>query len=334
MNIVFDNIIYDLQNYGGISRYWIELTKRFNAKDCCQFYNGLSNNNLKGKIKGSIRESNIPIYFLRYLDFQKKPQIDIFHSSYYRIMKGAKNVVTIHDFTYEYYRKGLAKWVNTFQKNRAIRNAELIICISKNTKKDLFKFYPKLNKKVFVIYNGVSEKFKKITDARNFSNRVIYVGDRKNYKNFSQLISALKCINYLELDIVGGGKLTNKEKSELSNLNFKYHDKINDEDLNLLYNNSFALVYPSLYEGFGLPIIEAFKAGCPVICNNGSSTSEISKDCALVGKISPEFILESLIKLKDVDFRERLINKAILEAKNYSWDRCFEQTRKAYESIL
>ena len=334
MKIIFDNIIFDLQKFGGISRYWLEVTNRFKASNECYFFNGLTNEKISNHFKVSNKESAVPIRFLRYLDFQRKADGDIFHSSYYRIMKGIKNVVTVHDFTYEYYRKGLAKYLHSYQKKRAIQNAELIICISESTKKDLYKFYPNLNKKVNVIYNGVGEKFKKIYDYKTFNSRVLYVGDRKNYKNFDQLVDALKLTNDFELDIVGGGKLTKQELSKLNKINFKHYEAINDEGLNQLYNISFAFVYPTLYEGFGLPIIEAFKAGCPVVCHKGSSTVEIAKDCAIVGEISPEFILESLIKLKDLDFRKKLVDKAILEAKNYSWDKCFEQTRKAYKSIL
>ena len=249
-------------------------------------------------------------------------------------MKGIKNVVTVHDFTYEYYRKGLAKYLHSYQKKRAIQNAELIICISESTKKDLYQFYPNLNKKVKVIYNGVGNMFKRISDYKTFNNRLLYVGDRKNYKNFNQLILALNSNNDFELDIIGGGKLTKQELSKLSKISFKHFEGISDEDLNKLYNSAFALVYPSSYEGFGLPIIEAFKAGCPVICHKGSSTAEIAKDSAIVGEISPEFILESLMKLKDLEIRKKLIDRGILEAKNYSWDKCIDQTHKAYKSIL
>ena len=334
MKIIFDNIIFDLQKFGGISRYWLEVTNRFKALNECYFFNGLTNEKISNHFKLSNKEAAIPIKFLRYLDFQRKVDGDIFHSSYYRIKKGIKNVITLHDFTYEYYRRGLARYVHSYQKKRAIQNAELIICISESTKNDLHYFYPNLNKKVKVIYNGVGNMFKKISDHKTFNNRLLFVGDRKNYKNFNQLILALNYTNEFELDIVGGGKLTKQELSKLSKIRFKHFEGISDEDLNKLYNSAFALVYPSSYEGFGLPIIEAFKAGCPVVCNKGSSTAEIAKDCAIVGEISPEFILESIIKLKDIDFRKKLVDKAFLEAKNYSWDRCFEQTQKAYESIL
>lgn len=334
MKIIFDNIIFDLQKFGGISRYWLEVTDRFKDSNECYFFNGLTNEKISNHFKLFNKESVIPIRFLRYLDFQKKADGDIFHSSYYRIKKGTKNVITVHDFTYEYYRKGLARYVHSFQKKRAILNSELIICISESTKNDLYYFYPNLNKKVKVIYNGVGNNFKNISDYTTFNNRLLFVGDRKNYKNFNQLILALNYTNDFELDIVGGGKLTKQELSKLSKIRFKHFEGISDEDLNKLYNSAFALVYPSSYEGFGLPIIEAFKAGCPVVCHKGSSTAEIAKDCAIVGEISPEFILESIIKLKDIDFRKKLVDKAFLEAKNYSWDKCFEQTQKAYESLL
>ena len=100
-----------------------------------------------------------------------------------------------------------------------------------------------------------------------------------------------------------------------------------------MYNESFALVYPSLYEGFGLPIIEALKAGCPVICSDGSSTGEIGRDFVLSGKLTAKFIINSVSNLENEIFRNELVEKGIKYASSYKWEKTAEQTLKIYDEL-
>ena len=106
---------------------------------------------------------------------------------------------------------------------------------------------------------------------------------------------------------------------------------ITEKKLNELYNQSFAMVYPSLYEGFGLPILESLKAGCPVICSNKSSTGEIGKNHVISGKISSSFIIKSLEKLKNDKYREGLISSGIQYASKYKWENTVKETIKIYK---
>ena len=272
MLVVHDDIIYDLQNGGGISVYWTNLKKGLLEKYDILSFNG----------KTTIRDRKLPTLFQRYLDFNDKiNEKHIFHSSYYRISRNPKaiNIVTVHDFIYEYYRSGARKYLHTCQKRRALEKAHGIICVSLNTKNDLMKLYPQIDeKKISVIYHGVSDAFHCIqTKLSSNSRSLLFVGNRSGYKNFNLLVEFLKLNPDYSLNIVGGGQLTKKEKNALLQINYKHHQRISDQELNKLYNQSYALVYPSLYEGFGLPILEALRAGCPVICNDGSSTSEIEK---------------------------------------------------------
>ncbi len=323
MKIIFDNIIFNLQKSGGISNYWEKLYSYIKKDYKIISYNYIFFRDL------------VPVFIYRYLDFSIKSNKNfIFHSSYYRISKNKRaiNIVTVHDFVYEYYNKGLRRLIHKLQKGRAIKNAEKIICVSENTKKDLFKFYPNISKeKVHVIYHGVSDNFKLINNLGDSSNKIIFVGKRAGYKNFNELIKAFLKLNAFELIIVGGGKLNLGERNLLKDINYKHYMNITEKKLNELYNKSLAMVYPSLYEGFGLPILESLKAGCPVICSNKSSTGEIGKNYVISGRISSSFIIDSIEKLKDNEFRKGLVSSGINYASKHTWENTAKETIKIYQ---
>lgn len=273
---------------------------------------------------------------------QCKMQInDQFVSTYYRVINNPKLVqfCIVHDFTYEYYVKGIKKWIHTIQKRKSVDSADRIICVSNNTKKDLEKFFPEaIHKNITVIYNGVSDVYRPV------SNRIkdelleeikektffLYVGSRAAYKRFDFAVE-LAAKQNIFLIIVGGGKLTNKEIQMLqSKLQGNYMQLlgISDDKLNALYNQASALLYPSEYEGFGIPIIEAQKAGCPVLAYNGSSVSEIVGDT------------EQLLKSYDIDEAGQILNKivtkdaikiAALHAANYSWEKTYQKYREIFK---
>jgi mannosyltransferase len=209
MKIVYDNIIYALQKAGGISVYWSELSKRI-AKYAVDFY-GYDCDNIFYKNENIVQsqESFLPIKLARYLSFQKRlPKGTIFHSSYYRIanQKDVANIVTVYDFTYEKYRTGLARYVHSWQKKRAINKSDGIVCISHSTKQDLLQFYPNIKEdKIKVIYLGADENFellkfpkdelKKVFKELIDKKYVLYVGDRSNYKNFDIAVKTTEQIH-------------------------------------------------------------------------------------------------------------------------------------------
>ena len=329
MKIIFDDIIYDLQKSGGISVYWRNLKKELESHIDLIIYNGLNQK----------RDRKLPLLISRYLNFSDQiVSPHLFHSSYYRISKNryTKNIITIHDFVYEYFSTGIKKKIHVLQKKNAILNADRIICISENTKNDLLKFYPSLDEKIIkVIYHGVSKEFFKIVrdEPTLEKNNLIFVGKRNGYKNFQVLINYLSNNVDYNLTLVGGGSLSKKEKNALKNINYKHYQNISNSELNNLYNNSFALIYPSLYEGFGLPIIEALKAGCPVICNDGSSTKEIGDQYVLKGNISADFINKSLKRLEDLRFRKKIISDGIEYASTFTWEKTAQKTLELYKEL-
>lgn len=343
MNIVYDDIIYSLQKSGGGSVYWTENVKRIKENVEHYAYDSATENFF-------YNEDNLPnlhkwsskfLIFKRYfnLRFKDKKEPFIFHSSLYRLCKNknALNITTVHDFTYEYYRKDLKSNLHKWQKKNVVMHSDGVICISKNTKQDLLKFYPKFKGRIKVIYNGYSTDkyfFKpEIAKTKN----VLFVGARTDYKRFDLTIDIVKELNDCKLIIVGGGNLTLAEQNILeSKLSGRYEKKgyVSDEDLCDLYNSAFFLCYPSEYEGFGIPVIEAQACGCPVVCQNKSSIPEVVQDSAIYIN-SGEFksALEEIKKLYTAEFYKEIQNKGLENVKRFSWDNCAQQLKDFYSEV-
>lgn len=350
--IIFDNIIFSLQKAGGISVVWYEILSRYlnDYPDNAYFidYPALDNifrNRLDISADKIIQHSSPFLPVKRYLPVNIKPRSNrpfIFHSSYYRICsdKNAVNITTVHDFTYEYFRKGISRSVHCWQKYKAIRHSDYIICISENTKKDLLKFIPEADEnKIFVIYNGVSEDYYPLADIDENQlpfpaySYLLFVGGRDCYKNFKFVVEATAHSDF-NLVIVGN-TLTPDEMALLqSNLpvyRYTYAGRVDNQQLNLLYNQAFCLFYPSAYEGFGIPVIEAQKAGCPVIAYAASSIPEIiGNKQLLLSHLDISLAIEYLDRLKKQNLRRQIIVNGLQNAHRFSWDNTYQETLKVY----
>ena len=350
MRIIYDNIVYNLQKSGGVSVYWAELSKRLNVskKHDIVFYDQIENNhNLfrNSLILNNVKtESCLTLSIRRYLNFTPKiNERSIFHSSYYRVSKSknAINVTTIHDLTTEKFRKGLARWVNFQQKKHAVLNSDGVICISENTKKDLLELIPQIDEsKIRVIYNGVSDDFFVIEEDFSIQDKekrfkslenqkyLLYVGHRtESYKNFNVAVKAASLVKEKYKLVIVGEALSDEEKKfvekEIGN-RYLIISKLKNKELNYLYNKAFALLYPSLYEGFGIPIVEAMKTKCPVIAVNSSSIPEVAGDGAiLIDNINPLAIFESLKRLENSEFRNQLAERGLKQSEKFNWDNTF-----------
>ena len=363
--ILLDNIIFNLQKIGGVSNYWFNLLKKF-LNDNNIFYfedNYLNKNYYRSLIELTDERivkdrSAIPLKIKRYLPVRASDKsFGIFHSSYYRYAKGnIKNVITVYDFMYEKYlnKYNFKRTVHSLQKYLAIKCSDYIIGISKNTLDDMLKYFPEFkNKKMRVIYLGINDDFYPVEKKNDFiiiqnhklyyNSYFFYFGNRRGYKNFGLLIKAYSNLmknnkNIPKLIIAGGGSFNKKEmkllreKEVLSNtIKLK---EIDNNELNLLYNYCSGFIYPSLYEGFGMPVLEAMQAGAPVICSNSSSIPEVAGEAAILIDPTDVFALEkSLFELFNNNTRKDLIYSGYMQSRKFSWDKMYKETLKIYNSL-
>ena len=344
--VLLDNIIFDLQKIGGVSNVWKAILKELNnvdfdfkiIKSKTEFEKPFNDNEQK-----HIRDIKLPTFLRRYLNISIS-NVKVFHSSYFRVHKSVdvKNILTIHDFTYEIYDKGLRKWIHLLQKKKSLKRANRIICVSKNTKKDLIKFHPWIDKSIItVIYNGVDNKLFYPLQNKNSYPYLLSVGGRNIHKNFQFTLNLMTSekMKSIKLIVVGGGAFNQDEITFINNNNLKdniiFKSNVNDEDLNILYNRALALIYPSLYEGFGIPPLEAMSAGCPVICSKTSSLPEVVGDAGLYIDVNNyESTLPYIEVLLNRDRRKEIIANGVKQASKFSWTKTAKETINVYKELL
>jgi len=365
MNVLYNHQIFHL-NYGGIARYHVELAKNLNfykkksinlsinspfyknnhlndSKNILNF-NGLRLPHFKGSGRLCLLMNNLISPHM-----VKKYNPDIIHETYYNSInesfKNTKKIITVHDMTHELFPNQFPKKDQTPKlKKLAINKADHIICVSKTTQKDLIKILNVDVNKTSVVYHGLNVKTEKIEIfKKKLKPYLLYVGSRIGYKNFSRFLKAYsspKIKKYFNLVVFGGHKFSHEEvslinKLQISEKNIKYVDG-NDTILANYYKNAFLFVYPSLYEGFGFPPLEAMSYGCPVICSNTGSIPEIVGHAAsLFDPSSIDSIRDALMQvLYDEDLRRSLTIKGFDVAKKFSWKNCALETFKVYKSVL
>ncbi len=333
VKLCFDDIIYKLQKEGGVSTFWREITSRvinelFETKRCsgCQL--------------------------TRYLPVLSNS--NIFHSSYYRLPSNskAKVVVTVHDFIYEL--KLIERWnsvVNIHQVKSSIARADAIVCVSQSTKDDLLRIYPKLvrNSDIYVIAHGTSFCLKALSNRSNvdvesvrINNYVLFVGRRSAYKNFRFALDefAHSDLPRLGFSLICVGKsFSEVERKMIAELYLETKvismSDVGNDKLSSLYQNAFALIYPSLYEGFGLPPLEAMSCGCPVIASDTSSIPEVVGDAGiLINPHHPGSGAEAFNDLLYSHNRLKLIDKGISRSKLFTWDVAASSYIDVYKSLI
>jgi len=238
----------------------------------------------------------------------------------------------------------------------AAKKCSRFICVSKNTQIDLFKLFPKIDKtKTSVIYEAAEPKYgqflklplkiqqkKKdvIKKQYGLENFILAQGTREPRKNLNRLIQAFIKFKSkypqtkTELAITGkygwGDDISNKDP------NIKILGFIPEKDMVALHASALCLAYPSLYEGFGLPIIKSFKVGTPVITSNNSSLKEIATKGALL--VDPESVDQISHAIKKIvnsqKLRTKLSQQGIELAKNFSWIKTAQQTLQIYNSLI
>lgn len=344
--IVIDAIIFSLQKRGGISTYFknlIQILDSENTKISILKYE----NDIKIASNRFILQKKRFLEKIRPIKFVNKEESAILlHSSYYRYSKSknVKNVITVYDFIYEKFEKNIIKkYIHIIQKSMAVKNSSAIICISESTKNDFLEYYPKYDpKKIFVTHLAHSTKSVEFDEEFDFGKKFLkpyclFIGMRSFHKNFNSCVLALEHIN-VDFKIIGGGGLNKDELALLDSTipgRYQHLTNIDNESLNKYYERAICLLYPSIYEGFGLPILEAMANGCAVITTNASSIPEVAGDAAILLKDPlPIFIKDSIIFLMDPNFNKSLIFKGFRNCEKFSWDKTIKKTIEIYNQIL
>jgi mannosyltransferase len=264
LKVCIDCVIFSLQKSGGITSYfkaYIDyLKKRKDISLTLIIYDDAMD---FGSEVSYIRKRYNR--FISYFNVSPPKGTDLFILSYYRLVakQSAKNVFIVHDFMYEKFRSGLPLLSHVFLKKNSFLSADLLVFISKSTEKDYHSFYGHLDQiyaSKVVLHNGVNEVYKPLEVSSKTRRPFLYVGARRGYKNFTMFVNIANSFLDRDIVIVGGDRMSRQELDSFINPNRVVHKTgLSDKALNVEYNNCSLLIYPSLYEGFGMPVLEAYR---------------------------------------------------------------------------
>ncbi len=366
-NVLYDHQVFSLQNYGGITAYYewmLPKLAKFGVSGHLSLL--ISSNYQVSKIKKhiylGISDSFVKKY-LKYVYFlvnsmytmalMRFYNYDIYHATYYEpsflnFLGNKKLVVTIYDCAYEEMGSNQA-WTKRILDNRRkiIERADCILAISNDVKKDMLKYYDIEQNKIKVTYlfsplgNSVIKSKLKPKTSKKY---ILYIGTREFNKNFIRFINAYKKLNrdYEDIGLIclGGGKFTDNEvklfdKLNISNkIDWKYFSS--DGDTVKYLQNALMFVYPSLKEGFGIPLLNAFACGCPVAASNIPVFKEIA-DGAFVS-FNPKSVDSMTRSFKTILLDKKESNKYVKcgykVLRKYSVERLAKETANIYKSLL
>lgn len=295
---------------------------------------------------------NEQFVFLRKLN---KENLDIVHFPHFNIpvLYSKPYIVTIHDLTLSMFPgQKMTKWYHRVGYNLTIKNAvkkaKKIIAVSENTKKDLIKLLRVPEEKITVIYNGVTPEFKVVPEYKNAEHDqfLLYAGVWRSHKNLPRLISAFYLLKnkkpeLKDLKLIITGKPDPHYPEVKHSVRFlglendvKFLGLVPEQELVKLYNQAKIFVFPSLYEGFGLPPLEAMSCGTPVAAANSSSIPEVcgADNAVFFDPNNVNSIAETILSLyKNPEAQEKLIKNGLAHAAKFSWEKA---AKKTFEMIL
>ncbi len=367
MKVVVDNQIFLRQRFGGVSRMFCETNLAMQEVDGINqrivaplHFNkhlqvmDLSKStsiyipNCPAKLRPFVKKSSDLFSKAEINNFKPDLIHETFYTDYDPWNKLIPRVTTVNDLTRELIDKNLKR---AEIKRESMARASAIICISENTKSDVVNYFGIDPNKCFTVPLGISEIF--FQNKQKIENKInatttkdffLFVGDRDGYKNFEKFIKAfsltkdliknfsIKCFggptpSISELNIIKDLRLSEGQVEFISGT---------DETLAQLYRNAFALIYPSLYEGFGLPPLEAMASGCSVLSSNKGSLPEVLGEAA--NFFDPTSIESINIVLQDfvasTELRKELIAKGLIQSQKYSWKATAQKTFEVYKNLI
>lgn len=372
MKIILDPQIFNQQTYGGISRYYAEvfsvLSEKKNLEIVLPLYK--SDNVYVSQTKLLIKNKFWNCFYdtlsalkisTRSLRKKKSDRLlnkifeekafDLFIPTYYNPyfldkIKGKPFVLTVYDMIHElmpqYFENDPYNVVEF--KSKLIEKATKIIAVSHNTKKDILRFFPQIDpNKIVVIYHGSSIKIEPEVKVNLPYSYILYVGSRANYKNFKFLVTAitplLKANPKLNLLAAGGGKWDNDEINWIKSLGLEkqiIQKNFKENELGYFFQNAELFVFPSLYEGFGIPVLEAMACGCPIVLTKHGSFPEVAGDAGIYFDSDSEIDLRNKVQmlLDNEQIKAEFVKKGLEQVKKYNWKDAAEQCLKVYQDAI
>lgn len=348
-----------LQKHGGISRYFANLNNSLNnipgvvselALLYTHNYYVKKKSYLSQTLGGFLprKERNLNKWNKKYSEFKiNKENFDVFHPTYYDpyFLEKIKKpfVVTVHDMIHEMYPEYFPFNDNTVHfKRRLFEKADHLIAISESTKTDLQSIYNISDDKISVVQHGyqISSEIA-VAFAPPISNYILFVGDRTKYKNFNKFVKAIVPIIKSNPDVglicAGGGNFCVVEQELLHRYGISNVAQIsaNDEELKILYRQALVFVYPSLAEGFGIPLLEAFANNCPAVISDILPFKEVGG--AACAYFNPNDIQDMSSQIEKViysaEVSEKLRSAGEIQLKKFSMADCVERTADVYRML-
>lgn len=363
IKVVFDGTIFILQEYGGISQYIIQLfnglprgaiePKIIAGIVVNKYLSQIDKNEFVGmKVHSFPRRTGKFFLLFDFLFTSLKTYFwkpDVIHETYYSPLPtmsfGAKRVITIHDMIHEKYPNYFPKSDrSSLRKFAAVKRADHIICVSQATKVDLQEIWNVPDDRLSVVHHGLTHLPKPQENFSFDSPFILFVGRRGGYKNFSEFVKQYASHEDLSQNYkviaFGGGPFSQDERELFSQLGLN-RDRIlqlggDNELLATLYHCASVFVYPSLYEGFGLPLLEAMSCNCPVVTTRCGSIPEVAGAAAEYCDLDqPDGISVAIWNvLSNEKYSDYLIEQGKKNLDKFSWDRCASQTESIYRSLL
>lgn len=373
MKVLFDGQIFRQQRYGGISRYFCELAPRLQAMPGMQarilapryqnaYLRELQGQDAQVRVGWYSRRTSKP-WWGHQLAMRATERLaaatfkpDVVHETYFFgptvQAPQARRVLTIYDMIHERFPQQFAAHNPDAQAKRAAAlRADHVICISECTRRDVIDILGLAPDKVTVTYLSASLRppaagwsaLPPPVAALGGRPYLLYVGDRGGYKNFKGLLKALQAstlLHDMQLVCYGGGAMKAEEWDLVDACQLPRQRVTpcsgDDATLAALYAGARCFVCPSLYEGFGLPPLEAMHSGCPVVCSTGGSLPEVSGEaCAPFDPNDFDAMREAIESVALSDSRRAsLVALGHAQAQRFSWDRCAAETRAVYEKLV
>lgn len=354
--------MFSLQRYGGISRYFANLhsglnnsghqstiTALYSENEYVKYEPFLFNNSIGRKLFAG-RQKKYYAWNRRYSRWNvKRGNFDVFHPTFddpYFIKHLKKPcVVTIHDMVHELYPQYISNAAQVIPRKKAVmEKADAIIAISEFTRQDIIKVYPHIAGKIQVVHHGYWGLSNKAEHNPALPARyILYVGERWHYKNFDTFVTAISPLleqdRSLNLICAGGKAFTQDELQTFEKLNIATQCRqmdVTDEVLQQLYAQAVLFAFPSLHEGFGLPLLEAFANQCPVICSNSSCLPEVAADAAIYfNPYEPEDIKQAVeTVLNNPSLQQEMKQKGTERLSHFTMEACVQNTVRVYQSVI